>query len=84
MSRVINLSVCLNSSSVLQVDSKKLGMKSSAFSAMMSQPVGKDFIPTIAHNELCKPRVVTSAGAIIAPMSKSMVSEEFYLIALCD
>ncbi|KAF6027573.1 hypothetical protein EB796_014094 [Bugula neritina] len=58
-----------------QVDPKKLGMKSSAFSAMMSQPVGKDFIPTIAHNELCKPRVVTSAGAIIAPMSKSMLTK---------
>lgn len=51
----------------------KSQMKTAAFEARMSHPVGREFVPTLAHNELCKPKVVTDIGAIIAPISKDMV-----------
>ena len=52
----------------------KSNVNTTAFSAMMSHPVGRDFIPAVAHNELVRPRVVTDIGSIITPISKDMVS----------
>ena len=43
----------------------------------MSHPVGTDFVPTLAHRELCKPKVQTAVGAIIAPISKDMVCHKY-------
>ena len=40
----------------------------------MSYPVGRDFIPSMAHNELVRSKVETAVGTIINPLDKSEVS----------
>lgn len=45
------------------------------FNSRMSHPVGRDFIPTLAHKELTRPRIRTLAGTIIEPMGKDQIVE---------
>ncbi|XP_067950930.1 U3 small nucleolar RNA-associated protein 14 homolog A-like isoform X2 [Watersipora subatra] len=59
-----------------QVSRMKTSLKTPTFQALMSHPVGKDFVPAVAHNELCKPKIVTGVGSIISPMDKDMVQEK--------
>lgn len=40
------------------------------FQASMRLPIGKDFIPSVAHSKLTMESVVTTAGTIIEPMSE--------------
>lgn len=62
-----------------QVANLKKGLKKQAFAAVMAHPVGTDFIPSLAHRELCKPKVATAAGIIIDPISKDMVGVLYYI-----
>lgn len=45
------------------------------FEKSIRAPLGKTWNPLAVHNELVKPRVVTSLGKIIAPMHKSELSK---------
>lgn len=43
------------------------------YEAALRAPVGRDFVPEIAHNLLTKPAVTTQLGTIIAPIDKDVL-----------
>lgn len=43
------------------------------YEASIRAPIGKDFVPAVAHKLLTKPAVTTELGAIIEPMQETML-----------
>lgn len=47
-----------------------------AYEAALRAPVGREFVPEIAHNLLTKPAVTTQLGTVIKPMDKDVLLKQ--------